>query len=118
MRHGDISNKPAQQVMFRLEQIADKISVARFTKKLTIDVNDSHLVSHLNDMFMKRDVQIIIGVVLMPRHKEAVEDYLDSVGLLFKEVILASSEEEMGEIIKKEGLEYCADPYSYRLLWI
>lgn len=117
MKHGDISNKPAKQVMFRLEQIADNITITRITKKLKIEVNDLYLVSKLNILFMQKDVQIVIGVVLPKRYQEQVEEYLDDIDLLYKEVILAKDERDMEEIIKKEGLEI-VDAYNSEILWM
>lgn len=116
MRKGEISNHPAKQVMFRLEQIADEIKVT-FFKKLKIEINDLYLISKLNTLFMQKDVQLVIGVVLLKRYQEQIEEYLDNADLLYKEVILAETEEEMEEIIKKEHLEVI-NPYSSELLWM
>ena len=117
MKHGDISNKPAQQLMFRLEQIADEIKISRFTKKLTIEVDSQHIIYHLNLLFLRRDIQIVIGVVLPKKYQTIVEDYLDSIDLLYKEVILAETEEEMEEIIKREGIEAVENLHTFELLW-
>ena len=116
MLKGNISNKPAKQVMFRLEQIADSINIT-FFKKLKIEINNLYLISKLNALFMQKDVQIVVGVVLPKKYQSQIEDYLDSVDLLYKEIIVAETEEEMEEIIKKEHLEV-VDPYNNELLWI
>ena len=116
MKKGEISNKPAKQVMFRLEQIADEISIT-FFKKLKIEINDLYLVTKLNTLFMAKDVQLVIGVVLPKKYQSQVEEYLDNADLLYKEVIMAETEGEMEEIIKKEHLEV-VDPYSSELLWM
>ena len=117
MRRGDISNKPARQVIFRLEDIADEIKVSKIRRKLTIEINSSHLITKMNVLFMEKDVQLIISAVLPEKYREQVEDYLDSIDLLYKEVLIVGTEEELEEVIKRENIELVNSPYDNMLLW-
>lgn len=115
MKHGDISNKPSMSLVMGLEDFS-KLKFSRLTKKLTIEVVNMYPVIRMNDYFMRRDIQIIITAVLSKRYKETVEEYLDDIGLLYKEVIFADSKEELEEKLKEERLEK-PEPYYYDALW-
>lgn len=115
MKHGDISNKPSMSLVMGLEEFSN-FKFSRLTKKLTIEVVNMYPVIRMNDFFMRRDIQIVITAVLSKRYQQTVEEYLDEIGLLYKEVILADSEEELEERLKEERLEK-PESYYYDALW-
>jgi len=115
VKHGDISNKPALALVIGLEEFSTT-KISRFQKKLTLEFPNAYPIVRMNDMFLHHDIQIVITAVLPKKYQAVIEEYLDDVGLLYKEVILEDTEEELQETMKRERLQK-PEPYYYDALW-